>query len=128
MDSRCRHHREAALWPSGRGGGELHPAQAGTTVAQLSLLHARQLASDPGGGSASRQSSYVEAFGAGPVAPAGWAFADGKTHAAARRRRLGQRADQGGGGAAWPALSVQVAPDEWGEACDRASDAHAGLA
>jgi hypothetical protein len=91
-------------------------------------LYARQLASHPGGGSASRQSSYVEAFGAGPLAPAGRAFADGKAHVAARRRRLGQRADHAGGGAAWPALSVQVAPDEWGEACDRASDAHAGLA
>src|ERR1700746_3412863 len=91
-------------------------------------LYARQLASHPGGGSARRKSSYVEAFGAGPLAPAGRAFADGKAHAAARRRRLGQRADHAGGGAAWPALSVQVAPDEWGEACDRASDAHAGLA
>src|SRR5580692_139010 len=75
----------------------------------------------PGGGSASRQSSYVEAFGAGPVAPAGRAFADRKARAAARRRRLGQRADHAGGGAAWPTLSVQVAPDEWGEACGRAS-------
>src|SRR3979411_2585563 len=92
MDSRCRHHREAALWPSGGGGGELQPAQAGTAVAQLSLLHARQFASDPGGGSASRQSSYVEAFGTGPVAPAGRAFADGKAHAAARRRRVGAAA------------------------------------
>src|SRR6266851_8802717 len=128
MDSRCRYHREAALWPSGRGGGELQPAQAGTAVAQLSLLHARQLASDPGGGSASRQSSYVEAFGTGPVAPAGRAFADRKAHAAARRRWLGQRAGHAGGGAAWPALSVQIAPDEWGEACDRASDEPAGLA
>ena len=35
------------LWPSGRGGGELQPAQAGTAVAQLSLLHARQLGSAP---------------------------------------------------------------------------------
>src|SRR4030088_1482138 len=115
MGSRCGHPREAAIWPSGGGGGKLQPAQAGTAVAQLSLLHARQFASDPGGGSASRQSSYVEAFGAGPVAPAGRAFAGGKTHLEACRGRLGQRADHAGGGAAWPATSVQVAPDEWGK-------------
>jgi hypothetical protein len=108
MDSRCRHHREAALWPSGSGGGELQPAQAGTAVAQLSLLHAGQLTSDPGGGSTSRQSSYLEAFGAGSVAPAGRAFADGKAHVAARRRRLGQRADHAGGGEARPAYLFKL--------------------
>src|SRR4030088_2001278 len=88
------------LYGHQEGAMGLQPAQAGTAVAQLSLLHARQLASDPGGGSASRQSSYVEAFGTGPVAPAGRAFAGGKAHAGARRRRLGQRADHAGGGAA----------------------------
>src|SRR3979411_1623856 len=42
-------------------------------------------------------------------------------HPAGGRRGWGQGADHAGGGAAWPAISVQVAPDEWSKACGRAS-------
>ena len=39
VDTRYRHHGEAALRPPGRRRGELQSAQAGAAVAQLSLLH-----------------------------------------------------------------------------------------
>src|SRR5215467_8183166 len=72
VDCRYRHHGEAALWASGRRGGELQSSQAGSPVAQLSLLHDGQPAAGAGGGRCAWQPAYFQAFLAPPVGVPGW--------------------------------------------------------
>src|SRR5260370_12410956 len=126
--SRHRHHREAALRPPGRRRGELQSEQAGTTVAQLSLLHDGQSAPRAGGGGRARQPPYVQAFLTAIVGVVGWPRRRTAALADSRRCRVRQRAGDVRSRAAPPALSVQAAPDQTGEARGRAGDARAGLA
>jgi hypothetical protein len=72
VDTRYRHHREAALRPPGGRRGELQSAQAGTAVAQLSLLHDGQSAPGAGGRGCARQPAYLQALLAAAVGVVGW--------------------------------------------------------
>src|ERR1700751_1111298 len=75
VDSRRRHHGEAALWASGRRRGELQSSQAGAAVAQLSQLHDGQPAAGAGSRRRARQRAYIEALFAAPVEVPGWSGA-----------------------------------------------------
>src|SRR5215831_5050140 len=128
VGSRRRYHGEAALRTSGRRRGELQSSQAGTTVAQLSLLHDGQPAAGAGGGGGARQRAHLQALLAAPVEVLGWFGTGTAAMVDPRRCRFRQRAGDAGSRTARPELPFQAASDEEREARDRTGDEGAGLA